>query len=220
MEALKRRLINSEITEQELIKMILNGRKEVYEILMRQNNQLLYRVIKGYISEESDVEDVMQDTFIIAYQKLYQFKGKAKFSTWLIRIGINEALKHINKLKKEGKMDIKDKIVEERLSYNSMTPEVKAIHFEANNSIEKAINELPASLRSVFIMREIEGLDTKTVAECLKISSVNVKVRFYRAKRLLQDKLHNYSDMDQIYAYGNKHCDDMVNNVMSIINKL
>lgn len=220
MEALNKELIDSGVTEQELIRLIINGRKELFEVLMRQNNQVLYRIIKGYISADNDVEDIMQDTFILAYQNLSQFKGNSKFSTWLIRIGINEALRYINSLKKEGNMNIKDENIEERLSYDPITPEIKVIRLEAKNSIEKAIDELPARLRTVFIMREIEGLDAKTVAECLDLTIVNVKVRFHRAKKMLQEKLYKYSDMSQVYAYGNEHCDHMVHNVMDAINNL
>lgn len=81
-----------ELEEALIIEKVLNGETELFEILMRRNNELLFRTIKSYIDLESDVEDVMQDTYIKAFEKLYQFKNDAMFSTWLIRIGINEAL--------------------------------------------------------------------------------------------------------------------------------
>ncbi|MGH2643781.1 MAG: sigma-70 family RNA polymerase sigma factor, partial [Chitinophagaceae bacterium] len=91
----------SEISDVEVARRVIQGEKELFEILLRRYNQLLYRVIRGYLSDEKEVEDIMQDTYLHAYEKLQQFRGDASFSTWLIRIGINEALGRIRKLKKQ-----------------------------------------------------------------------------------------------------------------------
>src|SRR5690606_1058602 len=102
MEAIKIYDLNHhKITEPEIIKRILSGEKELYEILVRRNNQKLYRVIRSYINDESEIEDIMQNSYIKAFIKLYQFKLEASFSTWLIRIGINEAL---TRLKEKSKL--------------------------------------------------------------------------------------------------------------------
>ena len=85
------------ITDNEVIKRILLGEKELFEILMRRYNQTLYRVIRGYTSSESDIEDIMQEAYLKAYEKLDQFRGGSTFSTWLIRIGMNEALQKLRK---------------------------------------------------------------------------------------------------------------------------
>src|SRR5690554_7315579 len=83
---------NNKIKEATIIKRILGGEKELYEILVRRNNQILYRIIRSYIKDEAEVEDIMQDSYVKAFTKLYQFKLNSAFSTWLIRIGINESL--------------------------------------------------------------------------------------------------------------------------------
>ncbi|MDV3309332.1 MAG: sigma-70 family RNA polymerase sigma factor, partial [Cyclobacteriaceae bacterium] len=83
-----------------VVRRVLSGEKELFEILLRRYNQTLYRVIRGYLRDEADVEDAMQDTYLKAYDKLEQFQGKAAFSTWLIRIGINEALLRLRKLRR------------------------------------------------------------------------------------------------------------------------
>nr|HQV06218.1 sigma factor [Chitinophagaceae bacterium] len=88
------------IEEHELIKKILGGEKELYEILIRRYNQKLYRAIRSYLINEADIEDSMQNSYINAYTHLQQFRHDASFSTWLIRIGINEALAKLKEKKK------------------------------------------------------------------------------------------------------------------------
>ena len=96
------------IPDQDLVKRILLGEKELFEILLRRCNQTLYRTIRSYIQYEDDIEDVMQDTYLNAYQKLNQFNGNSSFSTWLIRIGVNEALQRIRKNKRNQIISIND----------------------------------------------------------------------------------------------------------------
>ena len=205
------------ISEHDIIQRILKGEKDFYEILMRRYNQLLYRVIRGYIKEDNIAEDIMQDTYIKAYQKLDQYKGKSAFSTWLIRIGINESLMHIRKTKRKGKVLMGGNANEIISFQDKIHPEIKMIYSESGYYIEKAIDELPAKLRVVFNMIEVEGLTIDTVSKCLDLTTVNVKVRLHRAKKILQGKLSQLSDIGDLYAYGSNHCDIMVKNVMNII---
>src|SRR3546814_465628 len=86
-----------ELDDALIIERVLNGDIELFEILMRRNNELLFRTIRSYIDIEADVQDTMQDTYIKAFEKLHQFRNDATFSTWLVRIGINEALQRKRK---------------------------------------------------------------------------------------------------------------------------
>src|SRR5690554_5796257 len=148
------------ILEDEVIKRILGGEKELFEILVRRNNQKLYRVIRCYLSDEMEVEDIMQNTYMKAYAKLYQFKLESSFSTWLIRIGINEALA---RLKEKGRflnithiMDsFKTKNILEVLDYKQFNPQEKMIQNDAKLLLENAIDQLGTKYKTVYIMREI-----------------------------------------------------------------
>ncbi|WP_255409406.1 sigma-70 family RNA polymerase sigma factor [Aquimarina sp. I32.4] len=80
------------ISDADVIYRINAGEKELYEILLRRNNQKLFRVIRSYINDYEEIQDIMQNTYLKAYEKLHQFKNNSQFSTWLIRIGINETL--------------------------------------------------------------------------------------------------------------------------------
>ncbi|WP_370089387.1 sigma factor [Ekhidna sp.] len=91
---------NSKLSEIEVVKKVLAGEKGLYEILLRRNNQKLFRVLKGYLADQDDIADTMQETYLTAYEKLYQYRQDSAFSTWLIRIGINKALNKIKKNKR------------------------------------------------------------------------------------------------------------------------
>lgn len=204
---------NRTLTEQELVKRILAGEKELYEILMRRNNQVLYRIIRGYLNSDADTQDVMQETYIRAYEKLYQYKFEAKFSTWLIRIGINMTLA---KLETVSKMPVtfSENIKPIEASNN---PEKKLMQKEAARILETAINHLPPNYRVVYILREVEGMAMREISETLNISEANAKVRVYRAKALLKDSILKMANMEMLYPFASTRCDRLVDEVMSQI---
>jgi len=207
---------NYKISDSEIVKRILAGEKELYEILMRRNNQTLYRVVKGYISEEAEAQDIMQDTYLKAYEKLYQFKHESKFSTWLIRIGINEAL---NKLKSRAKLYPVNQIHTEIMNVENeqLNPEKQMIQKEKALLLEKSIDKLNPEYRSVYIMKEVEGLSIKEIAEIMSLSESNVKVRIHRAKAMIKDELYSLSKNDALYEFGFSKCDRLVDRVMEKI---
>lgn len=137
---------NHKINESQVIKRILSGEKELYEILVRRNNQKLYRVIRGYLKDDGEIEDIMQDTYVKAFTKLHQFKLESTFSTWLIRIGINESLA---RLKDKGKLyhlneqsnNFSNTILEIP-DNRQLNPQDKMIRNEAKQILEDAIDSL------------------------------------------------------------------------------
>ncbi len=199
---------NHKVLDFDVIKKVLSGEKGLYEILMRRNNQKLYRVIKSYINDEALIKDVMQDTYIRAYEKLHQFNGKSQFSTWLIRIGINEALRELrsNQIKKAT-----NPVVEES---KDMNPEKAIIQKEAKWILEKTIESLPEKYRVIYMLSEVENMSIKDISDCLDVSVSNVKVRIHRAKHMLKDKLYKLSQKPNIFEFGFSKCDDLVDYVM------
>jgi len=218
MEALPfTELQSAQIPDQEVIQRILAGEKELYEILLRRYNQTLYRVIRTYVHAE--VEDVMQEAYIKAYEKLHQFKGGASFSTWLIRIAINVALQFIRKKKRFHVINLYDDKGSSREIFNipdanKMNPEKRLINQEGRLLIEKAIDQLPKKYKIVYVMRELEGMKNPEIALCLNISESNVKIRVHRAKHLMKDMLYQYSSDVAVFEFGNSSCDRIVKEVM------
>jgi len=208
--------------EAAIIRRILGGEKELYEILVRRNNQKLYRVIRGYLKDESEIEDVMQDSYIKAYTKLYQFNLKAQFSTWLIRIAINESLAV---LKKKGKLlhltnfshNTDPTFILELPDTVQLNPQEKMAQKEATQLLENAIDQLELKYRTVYLMKEVEGLSLKEIATALDLSLANVKIRVHRSKEMLKETLFKLSNTNNIFEFGFSRCDRITENVMTQI---
>jgi RNA polymerase sigma factor (sigma-70 family) len=209
-----------QLSDSEVVERVIAGEKELYEILMRRYNQKLYRVIRGYLKDEYEVEDTMQNTYLKAYEKLYQFNGEAQFSTWLVRIGINEALGWLRQNHKAAFLHTTE---EDQLGLQllelpdtkSMNPETNTIHKEMQHLLEQAIDSLPPKYRMVYMLREIEEMSTAEVTACLAISESNIKVRLHRAKTLLKENLYQLSSSRDVFTFGSRHCDKLVHQVMA-----
>src|SRR5215471_21815032 len=185
-------VIDAALTDNEIVGRVLDGDVAFWEIIMRRYNQRLFRVVRSIVKDDSQAEDVVQETYVRAFQHLSQFEGRAKFSTWLTKIAIYEAYARVRRfdyqkvdsisvLEGQG-MDVKAK---------GRDPEQQIYDGELKMVLEKAFDTLPNDYRSVFMLREIEGLSTAETAECLEISEENVKTRLHRARALLQRELYS-----------------------------
>lgn len=210
------------INEDNIIKRILAGEKELYEILVRRNNQKLYRVIRSYLRDEAEIEDIMQNSYIKAYTKLYQFKLESSFSTWLIRIGINESLARI---KEKGKLyhlnepfqNFRTNTILEIPDSKQLNPQEKMIRKEAKHVLEVAIDSLDPKYKTVYMLREVEEMSLKEISEALDLTISNVKVRLHRSKEMLKDKLFEVAKDKEIFQFGFSRCDRITENVMKNI---
>ncbi len=209
-------------SDNEIVKRILNGEKELYEILVRRNNQKLFRVLRGYLKNEMDVKDAMQETYLKAFEKLCQFNHESEFSTWLIRIGINEALARLNAFKKVFKMIDHSVSVSSQKPFKAdhiqeLNPERKMIQKEAIILLEKAVDQLKPKYRAPFIMQEAEGMSVKEISQCLDITESNVKVRVHRARTMIKKHLFDLSIDQNILEFGFSKCDEITEKVMENI---
>jgi RNA polymerase sigma factor (sigma-70 family) len=206
------------IDDSTVIKRVLSGEKELFEILMRRHNQKLYRVIRSYLREREDIEDAMQETYLKAFGKLDQFMGNASFSTWLIRIGINEALLRLKRSKIRNlhgnTVDVVEEYVIQLPDNEETNPENMVISKETQRLIEGAIDELPEKYRVIYVLKEVEGMDNASISQCLGISDSNVKVRLHRTKALMKEALLKLSSDTRIFEFGNHRCDAVVEYVM------
>lgn len=143
-----------------IVQKVLEGHTELFEILMRRYNQLLYRTIRSYIDQDADVEEAMQEAYIKAYQKLYQFRNEAMFSTWLVRIGINEALQLIRNKKKRQTVPISGKLGALQIGGSLfLSSETAVINKESAIFIENAIDSLPSKYQIIYMLKEVEGMN-------------------------------------------------------------
>lgn len=207
------------IPEEDLIRNILAGDRQLYAVIIRRYNQRLYRAGMAILNDDSEVEDAMQVAYINAYEHLGSFAFKSSFSTWLTRILINECY---HRAKKRGRTinmqaDNMEKEVQHHHEGDAVTPYTAALNGELKSILDDAIRKLPEIYRSVFVLREIENLNVAETQECLAISEVNVKVRLNRAKAMLRDLLSTYYRKEDILHFHLDRCDRMVGRVMKQI---
>jgi RNA polymerase sigma factor (sigma-70 family) len=205
-----------------IVRRILAGEKELFEILLRRYNQMLYRVIRSYLKDDDEVKDAMQNAYLKAYDKLFQFRGTSSFSTWLIRVGINEALLRLKDQKKARTIYLDTHLqpttaIITEIPDNQMNAEKAIVNQEARQLLEQAIDNLPEKYRVIYILKEVEGLESPQIEESLGLTESNVKVRLHRAKKLLKESLFKLTSNRAVFEFGNKHCDAVVNFVMSRI---
>lgn len=213
---------NHKIKETEIIKRILSGEKELYEILVRRNNQKLYRIIRSYLKDDAEIEDIMQDSYVKAFTKLYQFKLESSFSTWLIRIGINESLA---RLKEKGKLyhlnkqsdNLRSNTILEIPDNRQLNPQDNMVRNETKQILENAIDSLGIKYKTVYVMKEVEEMSLKEIAIALDLTIANVKVRLHRSKEMLKEKLYEVANEKSIFEFGFSRCDRITENVMKRI---
>jgi len=207
----------NELPDEEIIKQILTGDKKLFELLMRKYNSHLYKVGMSILNNATEVEDIMQTAYIKAFENLAKFENRSSFSTWLIKVLINEGLLQLKKRKRFIKIeDLKkmEVLIDPTESNKEPTPVGLLINKELGHALENALMQLPEKYRLVFVLREMEDMNIAETVEVLGISSVNVKVRLNRAKMMLRDTLCNYYDNDNIFYFHLSRCDRIVNNVL------
>jgi RNA polymerase sigma-70 factor, ECF subfamily len=209
-------------TDEDVARRVLAGETELFELVMRRHNQRVYRTVRSILKDEDEVEDAMQQAYVQAYTHLGQFAGHSRFSTWLIRIALNEALGRLRRGRKLVAID-DDTLPEEEASMSvspaAPTPEDQAASRELGRTLEDALDALPDIYRTVLVLREVEGMTTAETADTLETSEEVVKTRLHRAKRLLHDRLATVAaeQMGDTFAFHARRCDRVVSGVMARI---
>jgi RNA polymerase sigma-70 factor (ECF subfamily) len=166
---------------------VRTGETALFEVVMRRYNQRLYRVARAILRNDAEAEDVMQQAYVNAYRHLDQFQGLARFSTWLTRIAVHEALA---RSRRRGRFDEQEAVDDwdgdamDALKSPGPDPEHQAFAGELRTLIESAIEALPEHYRAVFVMRAVEGMSTAESADCLDITEETAKTRLHRARML------------------------------------
>lgn len=212
--------MNTCYSDVEIISKILNGEKVLYEVLIRRYNPYLYKVGRSYGFMHEDVEDIMQDTFMKAYQALSKFEERSSFKTWIIRIMLNECYHKAGKKSSQKELSsnsVVDKSTPMFYSTSSHNGERIIANRELGSIIENAVMKIPQDYRLVFSLREMNGLSVLETAKVLNITEINVKVRLNRAKAMLRKELEKMYNSEELFEFNLVYCDKIVANVMSRI---
>ena len=208
------RAASGTLSDEEVIRRVRAGEPELFEILMRRYNQRLYRAARSILKNEAEAEDVMQQAYVNAYTHLDQFADRARFSTWLTRIAVNEALGRLRRRRRVREVDVSSETEETgaRLTSGEPSPEQQALTGELRRLLEEALDALPGTSRSAFVLREVEGLSTAEAAECLGVSEDVVKTRLHRARLLLRKELFDRAGLvrQDAFAFHASRCDRIV----------
>lgn len=181
-------------TEEQLIKKAKSGDTKAMAELVKYHSADIYNIGLRFMGNKSEAEDVLQETFLIMLKKLNTFEEKSALSTWLNRIASNIALGKLrDKKKREGDIEL-DNLDFEPLTGKQIKSWPEALdkmwkNQSVQSCLKTALIKLPESYRSVFVMRDLEGLSVKETASMLKLSESNVKVRLMRARLFLRDNL-------------------------------
>lgn len=179
-----------------LAKLCGKGDREALRYVITRNNQRLFRTAWSILKDRAEAEEALQAGYLNAFSAIEGYEGRSSLSTWLTRIIINEALGRLRAerrrcdfLEKEGVALIEN--YRERLSGSpqSMPPDATLAREQLRMLIERAVADLPDTFRSVFVLREVEGLSVEETAEALNIPEATVKTRLHRARARLQQAL-------------------------------
>jgi RNA polymerase sigma-70 factor (ECF subfamily) len=214
----------SAMTDDEVVERVRAGETPLFEVIMRRYNQRLYRVTRSILGNDTEAEDVTQDAYVRSYLHLDQFDGRAKFSTWLTKIAVNEALARLRKRQRVIEIDAELGSTEGcmKLESKAPSPEQEVLTQTIRVVLEAAVDKLPETYRSVFMLREVEELSTAETAECLDISEESVKVRLHRARSLLRKHIYAQTGAATAGAFQflGARCDRMVSSVLARIESL
>jgi RNA polymerase sigma-70 factor, ECF subfamily len=205
------------VSDEDVVRRVLAGDIASFELLMRRYNQRIFRVVRSIVRDDGEAEDVVQQAYVQAFEKLSQFAGQARFSTWLTQIGVNEALARLRRRRSMHLVDFSDpRNLSMEPGMVSQQPEEQASNKELGAVLAKAVDDLPDELRAVFTMRVIEEADTEETAECLGLSEANVKVRLHRARALLRERIDQQIGVGvrQVYQFDGDRCDRIVATVL------
>ncbi|HZT31404.1 MAG TPA: sigma-70 family RNA polymerase sigma factor [Bryobacteraceae bacterium] len=195
--------------EAALVSQAREGDAKAFATLVRRYEAKIFRLAQHVTQNREDAEDVLQETFLKAYEHLDQFQGNSKFYTWLVRIAVNQALMKLRKRKTDRSVSLDDTIdtgedtVAREIASWDENPEQRYSREEMNQILTAAIESLAPPYRTVFVLRDVDELSTEETAEALDLSIPAVKSRLLRARLQLRDKLTRYFKRkgDDAFAY-------------------
>ena len=213
--------VSAPLSDEQVVTRVLAGETALFEILMRRYNQRLYRAARAILRDENEAEDVMQQAYVNAYGHLGQFDGRSKFSTWLTRIAVHEALARARRRGRYMTMDPENPPSIEFPAALAAPPDPErlAMARELGALMESAIDRLPDGTREVFVLRQLEGMRTDEVAETLSVSEAVVKTRLSRARGALRRDLYEHAGLaaSDAFRFLGARCDRVVRAVLTQI---
>jgi RNA polymerase sigma-70 factor (ECF subfamily) len=214
----------AEIEEADLVARARRKDASAVALIIRQQNQRLYRIARSILRDDFEAEDALQEAYIRAFTSLHSFRGDSQLGTWLARIVMNEALGRLRRRKPtidfetfakthEGSAEI----IRFPAANADLDPETTMAQREIRALLESAIDALPEAFRTVLVARLIEGMSIEETAEFFDIRPETVKTRLHRARRLLKDEMEKHVGpvMGDAFPFAGRRCERLRETVLS-----
>jgi RNA polymerase sigma-70 factor (ECF subfamily) len=221
---LKTQALPRDLDDVALAGLVQTGDPAAFELLMRRYNQRLYRVARSMLRNGEDAEEAVQDAYLAAYQNMAAFRGEASLSTWLSRVVVNQCLA---RLRRQARRDNIVPMVsmggpdeEEGPAMpadDKDTPDRALVRAELRAVLERKLDELPESFRTVFVLRSVEEMSVEETAQTLNLPEATVRSRHFRARSMLRESLAQEIDIAErdVFAFAGDRCDRIVANVLA-----
>jgi RNA polymerase sigma-70 factor (ECF subfamily) len=196
-----------EPTDPELVLRAQKGDNQAFAQLVSRHQRQLYRLAYRMTQSEADAQEVIQEAFLNAYQKLPAFRGEAQFSSWLYRIAANSALMRLRRKRRapdalpDEPLDVTGPKFSSEGQFEapprsdwSQRADDKMLAGELGRAIDKAVRSLPDDYRTVFLLKDVDGLSNEEIAVALDLTVPAVKSRLHRARLALREKLGDFFD--------------------------
>lgn len=203
------------LSDQDLAELARQGEREAFRQIMQRYNRRIYRVARAILKDESDAEDVVQETYLRAFIGLEGFRRDSTLATWLTRIAVNEALGRLRRIKPSVDLSVLDR-PEERSrmsvvafpSRSGIDPEQASAESDVRRVLERAVDELPEHFRVVFVMRDVEEMSVEETAAQLGLRPETVRTRLHRARAQLRAALRDQitSALTDTFPFAGERC--------------
>lgn len=215
--------VSEAVPEAELISRAVGGDEGAFEAIMRRHNQRLFRTARSIIRNDAEAEDAVQESWLHAWRALARYRAESSFSTWLVRITVNEALGRLRRTRAqiiplEAAMMSSEPGTQAALTDKpDRGPEQSTQRAQVRATMEARIDQLPEAFRTVFMLRAIEEMKVEEVAKALNIPEATVRTRYFRARSLLREGLAREMDatLGGIFSFDGARCDRIVSTVLA-----
>ena len=212
------------LDDRALVALVRGGQREAFRHIMQRCNQRLFRIARSVVGDDTEAEDVLQESYLRAYHKLGSFHGDSTLLTWLTSIVLNEARGRLRKRHAMVGLEQLDasppdthQVIQFPSRFGSEDPAASAARAQIRHLLEHAIDELPEAFRTVYVMRELEECTVEETAIQLRIKPETIKTRLHRARRLLRTALQaTLADtLSEAFPFMGRRCARLTEAVMA-----
>jgi RNA polymerase sigma-70 factor (ECF subfamily) len=211
--------VPTSIDDRELAGRVASGDGAAFELLMRRHNRRLFRIARSVLRDDADAEDALQEVYLAAYRAIGSYRGESSLATWLSRLVLNHCLsRRRRQQRRDNIVSIVPDAEGDASDTDFETPDRSLVRAQLRAVLERKVDALPESFRTVFILRSIEELSVEETAQLLAIPEATVRSRHFRAKSLLRESLAQDTDVaeQELFGFDGERCDRIVAAVLEL----